>query len=256
MFWRKNWHWLLTFIVVCGIGGFILLRSKPPTNENKVFKVPELSQVRKKVSDKGDKIPMKQSTKENIGIQVEKPRDPVDATPKSMVDTVSLGNAEEGILSEETSEFDAKTDDWRTNDYGESYYGFGKYPKIPSDFPREYRPGWTRTNASIQREEIQDLLRAQELADRVRIKLWNQGRTDVTTIDISPITYNFYPLTANTIVVKYTGTGETKQVGSIFTDVNFPLDLVARIEAGEKPPGIKILDFDSDGINVFEFLGL
>lgn len=239
MFWRKNWHWLLSFIVVFGIGGFILLRSKPPTNENKVFKVPDLSQVRKDDSNRGDKIPMKQSTKENIRIQVEKPRDLVDATPESIVDTVSLENVEEGIPSEITPEFDAKTDNWRTHDYGESYYGFGKYPKIPSGFPGEYRPGWTRTNASIQREEIQDLLRSQELADRVRIKLWNQGRTDVTTIDISPITYNVYPLTANTIAVKYTGTGDTKQVGSIFTDVNFPLDLVPRIKAGEKPPGLR-----------------
>ena len=92
--------------------------------------------------------------------------------------------------------------------------------------------------------------------DRVRIKLWNQGRTDVTTIDLSPITNKVYPLTANTVTVKYTGTGDTKRVSTVFTDLNFPRHLVERIRDGERPAGVQILDFDSDGFDVYEFLEL
>lgn len=255
MFWSKNWYWLLMLIVVFGIGGFILLKPKTSVTAKKVYKKADISQVRKDVSSKGDKTPAEQSTKENTDTHVEIPPVPTDDMPETVsespVETVPLENAEE-----ETPESEAEIEDWRTIDYGESYFGFGAYPKIPPDLPRNYRPGWTRTNAAIQREEVQEMLRAQELLDRVRIKLWNQGRTDVTTIDLSPVTNKVYPLTTNTVTVKYTGTGDAKRVSTVFTDLNFPQDLVERIKDGERPAGVQILDFDSDGFDVYEFLEL
>lgn len=260
MLWRKNWYWLLMLIVVFGIGGFILLKPKASVTAKKIYKKPNISQVRKDVSSKGSETPAEQSKKENTDTHVEIPPAPADGTTETVsespVDTVSLEDAEEAAPAEETPESEAEIEAWRTIDYGESYFGFGAYPKIPPDLPRNYRPGWTRTNAAIQREEVQEMLRAQELLDRVRIKLWNQGRTDVTTIDLSPVTNKVYPLTPNTIVVKYTGTGAAKHAGSIFTDLNFPRHLVERIKEGERPPGVQILDFDSDGLDVFEFFEL
>ena len=248
MFWRKNWHWLFALIVVFGIGGFLLFKPKPPNPEKKVFIVPDLSQVHKDTSNEGNKI-------------TPDPEDDSSVTPlESPVETVipgdeddwTVSDVEVGTISKETPK--TKTEGWRTNSYGESPFGYGPYPIILSDYPNIHRPSWTHGNIAEQRQEVQETLRIWELGNRVRIKLWNQGRTDITSISISPIKNDVYLFTPNTVFVKYEK--GTNRISIIHTDPNFPPELRARIMDGEKPPGIQIKNLDTDGFNVFEFLGL
>ncbi len=256
MFWRKNWHWLLALIVVFGVGGFILLKPKTPVPVKKVYKVPDLSQVRKDTSSKGDKTPTEQPVAENTETSMEK--SPVPADDKSETPLESPGEKVSLEDVEDTTTPEADTDDWRTGDYGESLFGYGPYPKIPSDFPERYRPIWTHgvINLAGLPEEIKEHKRVEELMYRIRIKLWNEGRTDITSISLDPTTNKVYPFTANTVVVGYEGIGAAKRVFSVSADPNFSQDLFIRIQSGEKPPGIQIIDKDSGGFNVYEFLGL
>ena len=256
MFWRKNWHWLLALIVVIGVGGFILFKPKTPATVKKVYKVPDFSQVRKDTTNKGDETRAEQTVAENTETPVEKSADPVDDTPETPLESLGEKVSLEDV--ENTTTPKADTDDWRTGDYGESLFGYGPYPKIPSDFPERYRPIWTHgvINLAGLPDEIQEHKRVEELMYRVRIKLWKQGRTDITSISLHPTTNKVYPLTANSVVVGYEGTGSAKRVYYVSADLNFPADLLGRIKVGEKPPGIQIIDKDSGGFNVYEFLGL
>ena len=256
MYWRKNWHWLLVLIVVIGVGGFILLKPKPPTAEKKVYNVPDFSQVRKDASSKGDKTPTEQTVAENTETPEEKPLDPANETSETPLESSEKGVPLEHI--EDVAKLAADPNDWRTGDYGESLFGYGPYPKIPSDFPERYRPIWTHgvINLAGLPEEIKEHKRVEELMYRIRIKLWNDGRTDITSISLDPTTNKVYPFTANTVVVGYEGTGAAKRVFSISADPNFSQDLIIRIQSGEKPPGIQIIDKDTGGFNVYEFLEL
>ncbi len=257
MLWYKNWYWLLALLVVIGIRGYVLLKPKPPVTLEKVHNKPELNKVRKAAPNKGMETfvdPITEDNTENDEISDVFPDEPSETTAEPPTDNIYVESVEDIVQPEETPK--AVADDWRTADYGESPFGFGEYPKIPSDLPNDYRPGWTMSNVAEQREEIQASLRAWELLDRSRIKLWNEGHTEVTTIDLSPITNKIYPLSPTTVLVKYTGTGIDKRVSSVFTDSDFPEDLAERIKFGERPPGILILDYDTDGFDVYEFLGL
>lgn len=256
MFWRKNWHWLLALIVVFGVGGFILFKPKTPVPVKKVYKVPDFSQVRKDTTSKGGETPAEQTVAENTETPVEKSADPIGDSPETPIESPGESVSLENI--EDVAKLAADPDDWRTGDYGESLFGYGPYPKIPSDFPERYRPIWTHgvINLAGLPEEILEHKRVEELMYRIRIKLWKQGRTDITSISLDPTTNKVYPVTANTVVVRYEGTGSAKRVFSISADVNFPADLIGRIQSGEKPPGIQIIDKDTGGFNVYEFLGL
>ncbi len=258
MFLRKNWYWLLTLSVVLGILGFILLKPKAPIPVTKTFKAPDLNQVRKNISNNTDKPTTEQDVKEKTETQVEEStvsnEEFTEIPAESPTDGVPLGD--ENVVTSET-----ETEDWRTKDYGESIFGYGPYPKFPSDFPERYRPTWTQGNkyAEVVAElsgEHKELERFAELLDRLRIKLWNEGRTDITSIRLDPTTNKAYPLTANTVVVGYTGTGPERRIFSIKADANFNQGLIGRIRNGEKPPGIQIIDEDKGGFNIYEYLGL
>ena len=254
MFWRKNWHWLLALIVVFGVGGFILLKPKPPnTDTKKVFIVPDFDQVREDTSNNTDKISIEQKVNENVETQVEnspiKTDDITEISTESPTDDISLGDDEDGVTP------NAETTDWRTALYGESPYGYGPYPEIPSDFPEMYRPIWT-LNVVIQNDEVNEQIRTRELLSRVRIKLWNQGRTDVTGIHWHPSTNKVYPCTPDTVYVKYKGIGTSKRISSVFSGPDIPNYLLRQIMEGEKPAGIQILNQESNGFDLYQFLGL
>ncbi len=258
MFLRKNWYWLLLLSVGLSILGFILLKPKAPTTVTKIFKAPDLNQVRKNISNNSDKLTTEQVVKEKAETQVEKStvsnEEFTEIPAESPTDDVP--SEDESVATPET-----ETEDWRTKDYGESIFGYGPYPKIPSDFPERYKPTWTQSNKYAEvvaelPEEFQEHERFGELADRLHIKLWNEGRTDITSISVDPMTNKAYPLTANTVVVGYTGTGPERRIFSIQTGANFPQGLIGRIRNGEKPPGIQIIDADKGGFNIYDYLGL
>ncbi len=251
MFWRKNWHWLLALIVVFGVGGFILFKPKTPVTVKKVYKVPDFSQVRKDKTSKGGETPAEQTVAENTETPVEKSADPVDDSPETPLESPGEKVSLEDV--ENTTTPEAKTDDWQTGDYGESPYGFGPYPQIPSGFPEKSRPIWT---FDIDREGYHERLKRVELLNRVRIKLWKEGHTNVTALDWDGATNKVYALTSNTAYIEHREGKIGKKIHVVVVDSNFPKNIIARIEAGEKPPGYRILDYDSGGFDVYEFLGL
>ena len=97
---------------------------------------------------------------------------------------------------------------------------------------------------------------------RVLIRLWNQGDKDFTGGEIhqNSIVFPRYP---NTVYVRHTADFEEVEDG--FTEGS-SADISAgpgvsdqdieRIMNGETPPGIRILDMDTDGINAYRFLNL
>lgn len=142
-----------------------------------------------------------------------------------------------------------------------SPFGFGPYPEIPEDYP--YDVAWDSPSMANIPQERQ---RTFELLSRVRVKLWKQGNRDVIglKLDSTQKVYLIYP---RTVYLRYKihekiGDGSDSFLfgSGISVDTFGGSDISpsehTRIAEGEKPPGIRILDYDSAGFDPYEFLGL
>ena len=182
-----------------------------------------------------------------------------DPMPESE-NTPSLEETDIGAVSESVSLLEgtpiADTNDWRSGDYGESDYGFGAYPEIPSDYPEHLRPFWT---TDADRTGHHEHLRPIELLARVRIKLWKQGQTDVK-LDLEGPTQKIRIVTPGTVYVQYKETklpnGTSKTVHFLGGSEDLTGNVQDQIRLGEKPAGIRVLDYDSTGFDVYDFLGI
>ena len=141
-----------------------------------------------------------------------------------------------------------------------SPFGFGKYP----DIPETYRDlggvediwGYFEKLA----ETDPDTAREQELAERVMIKLWSQGKH---AIGGKTINGKFYPDFPNTVYVEWDtekledGTIERFPV-RVGGDPSFSAYEMEFFDSDgtEFPSRFTMLDYDKDGINPYEFLNL
>jgi len=132
-----------------------------------------------------------------------------------------------------------------------SPYGFGPYPKVPSDFP--FTPTWLWPEASLQNV---DGLKYHELRFRVLIKLWNEGDTQFTGASINPDTSKVYPSYPNTVYLRYTGDGMGGKTVLVKRGPGVSKEDEAQIIDGNAPPGIQILDYDTNGIDPYTYLDL
>ncbi len=147
------------------------------------------------------------------------------------------------------------------SDLRTSPFGFGPYPKIPEDYPYDVaweNPGVAKMPSSRQRTF--------EILSRVRVKLWNNGERDITGLkfDINQKVYLLYP---RTVYVRYSkldviddmSNGSPSRL-SVISDSFGGGDITpseyVKIAEGETPESIRILDYDSEGIDPYEFLGL
>ena len=142
-----------------------------------------------------------------------------------------------------------------------SPFGFGPYPEIPEDYP--YDVAWeTLAGSNISPERK----RTFELLSRVRVKLWKQGDRDVIglKLDSAQKVYLIYPRTVYLRYRQHEKIGDGSD-GFLFghgvsADTLGGSDISpsehTRIAEGEKPQGIRILDYDSSGFDPYEFLGL
>lgn len=178
-----------------------------------------------------------------------------DTVPEAE-NTASLEETDIGTVSESVSVLEdipiADTNDWRSGDYGESDYGFGPYPEIPPDYPEHKRPFWTTDADRTGRHERLKII---ELLARVRIKLWKQGQTDVG-IDLEGPTQKIRIVTPGTIYVHYEKNGRREFVRWLGFPGDLTGDVQSQIQLGKKPAGIRVLDYDSTGVDVYEFLGI
>ena len=131
-----------------------------------------------------------------------------------------------------------------------SPHGFGPFPEIPPDYPTG--AVWLQSTYYLQTTEFQ---RQRELLDRVLIKLWSDGEKNFKGGSISP-EGKVYPNYFNTYYI----TIEEREsldgtIGTFF-----------RIKGGGPPPEdvdllnppshITVLDYESSGIDPFQYLNL
>ena len=139
-----------------------------------------------------------------------------------------------------------------TEDTGISLYGFGPYPDVPEDYFRQ--PSWLR-HSNLNRKHSYEA-EAFEIMDRVLIKLWNQGHKNITGASFDG--EKVFPHYANTAYVQFED--RTLPDGTVYrriTRVKGGPDInpfARQIMKGNIPAHIKLLDYNSKGIDPFTFL--
>ena len=138
-----------------------------------------------------------------------------------------------------------------------SPFGFGPYPKVPSDFPRD--PIWVAVDMYEKiNQHGRGMMKAIELMDRVVIKLWNQGHGATSASMGDGLVYPGFP---NTVYVRWDYIEEldgtiTRYAGRTTSGPDIPESVFDDLGEGIIPPGIKVLDRDADGIDPYTFLNL
>ncbi len=187
---------------------------------------------------------------ESLPTQTESTPTPPSAEGESVDDFLAELSAEEKAL------FTAEVVD---EPQPVSPFGFGPYPEVPSDFPRD--PIWVADPDYPEGDEHlgSDFMRDMELINRVLIKLWNQGRRVSSASMSKGQVFPHYP---NTVYVEWDYTeepdGTTTRYASEITsgyDVSQSVHDAIRKE-GTIPFGIKELNHDADGIDPYTFLNL
>lgn len=141
-----------------------------------------------------------------------------------------------------------------------SPHGFGPYPEIPTPYRDlggiediwSYFEKMAETNP--------DEARRQELAERVLVKLWNEGKRPEGATHSNGKLFPQYP---NTVYVKWSVTeledGTIQRlpirVGGDPAFAEYELDFYES-DGTEFPSGFSMLDYDKDGIDPYQFLDL
>ncbi len=126
-----------------------------------------------------------------------------------------------------------------------SPYGFGPYPDIPEGCPVLPHSAWHAISSDM------------ELLFRVSIQKWNEGeRFRGGSIEDGKV-YLHYP---NTLYVLY-GEPVENDDGTITRPITYTKSAgiglsPQQMRDGEIPSGIRVLDFDQEGINPYEYLEL
>ena len=130
-----------------------------------------------------------------------------------------------------------------------------KYPKVPDDYP--FTPIWLRSEterAQIPPEHLEE----QILLDMVMVKLWSEGNHNFTAAVIENGT--FYPIYPDVAYVEWEQYEEPdgtiyRYVGSVLTSGENDSDaIMEQLNKGETPAGVRIVDYQSAGIDPYEFL--
>lgn len=133
-----------------------------------------------------------------------------------------------------------------------SITGF-EYPEVPADYP--FTPIWKRSEAErvrIPSEQLEE----QELLSMVMVKLWSEGNHDFIGGVIDNDT--FYPIYPDVAYVEWDEYKEPD--GTIHRYVSVVLatgdsdKIMDQLNNGETPERIRIVDYQSAGIDPYKFL--
>ena len=130
-----------------------------------------------------------------------------------------------------------------------SPFGFGHYPKVPDGYP--YQNPWITNGLTENEAKISELL------ERVRIKLWNQGKPPE---GISWENGKVYPIYPNTIYVSWDYSENQNGVlekypGEIISGtMSDEADML--LDEGVIPDGITVYEMSEAGIDPYTFLNL
>ena len=131
-----------------------------------------------------------------------------------------------------------------------------KYPKVPDDYPFN-TPIWLRSEAErahIPSEQLEERI----LLNMAMVKLWSNGDHDFTGAVIE--NGAFYPLYPDVAYVEWDQNEEPdgtiyRYVGSVLTVGGNDSDAIMdQLNNGEIPAGIKIVDYQSAGIDPYQLL--
>ena len=131
-----------------------------------------------------------------------------------------------------------------------SPHGFGPYPKVPEDYPST--PEWERRPDNPRKTF--------ELMSRVFVKLWTEGEKNF--YGGSTLNGRIYPHYYDTVYLKripildrdgnVRGYSTSKRSGRF---VNYKGDTSIETLL-DPPPGLRVLDLDSSGIDPYQYLDL
>ncbi len=168
---------------------------------------------------------------------------PDEHTDTAMSDeTVALPNETDSVdLSDVFLLNDLVSEAAPAEDVPVSPHGFGAYPEVPADFPKDVN--WS---------DYEEDLPVYELMTRVQIKLWKQGHR---AMGISEEYGRMYPVIRGRVYVRWSRSGK-----EILEVTGHPADMsdavVNQIESGIIPAGLTVLDYDTAGIDPYAFLNL
>ena len=136
----------------------------------------------------------------------------------------------------------------------ESLYGFGPYPKIPPDFPRQNV--WD----SIEKTYYDGYdTRGHELINRVLIKYWNEGRKTDSGVFNSE-SGKVYPLWKDTVYVEWSEyeleDGRTVPYLRSYLCHGSLGSYEESVENGTQPSWLKVVRREDGGVDPYSFLDL
>ena len=203
---------------------------------------------------------------------IEEPDTPLQRNPYVLKPSKALKNSSESDSETSNDEFTLTEDEWEAdleNFDVSSTDAFtstpellvdeeqetSKYPKVPDDYP--FTPIWQRPEverARIPPGQLEEL----ELLSMVMIKLWNEGDHDFMGGTISNGT--FYPLYSDVAYVEWDQNEAPdgtvyRYVSRVLTGGGNDSDsIMDQLNNGETPAGIRIVDYQSAGIDPYQLL--
>jgi len=173
-------------------------------------------------------------------------------TDKQSNNTIDAGNGDTTPNETHANLTEQAQETENTEGVKVSPHGFGPYPEVPADYFRQ--PSWLKYPNGVPGDAAEPF----EIMDRVLIKLWNQGHKNITGASFSP-DGKVYPHYANTAYVSY-GKKIILPDGNVYQPVKSVkggpdiAPFTKQIMNGNTPAHIKLLDYDSAGIDAYTFL--
>ena len=219
----------------------------------------ELAETRRKVQPlKNDKAAhTAQDTVDTSAVDFEHAKTPLETGKTQMSeDTEALPIDETSEMLDMADAFlpdDFVSEEAPAEDVPVSPFGLGSYPEIPEDYPKHLIPPWAGREINLS-----EYASANELLDRVLIKLWTQGDKGFT--GGSTADGKVYPHYPNTVYVRY------KEIPLLDGTVHRAITKVKggpeiapyadQILAGTPPAHIRLIDLDISGVDPYTFLNI
>ncbi len=169
-------------------------------------------------------------------------------TPDENRDTPISGEVQEALpdetgnlnIAEASLSDDTVSEEAPAAEVPVSPHGFGPYPEAPGDYFRT--PVWAYPDP--------EFTPGHELMERVLIKLWKQG---IYARGACIVNRRVYPVIRGTVYVKWRGDFIHAYIGHPDNDDE---QIISILEDGGIPAGITVLDYDTAGIDPYQFLNL
>ncbi len=208
------------------------------------------SEIAKKVSDVDSEA--KQATDVTAADSITPTAEtPINLTTDGEVEDTPSGDTSTNL----TEQAQAKDS---TQEVRVSPYGFGPYPKVPADYRAQCGPtSWLQ----VELYGLPPASRGVELIERVTLKLWKEGDTQVRggVLENGKVYIN-YP---NRVYVRWTPVTDadgntTRAISSWLSGTDLPRPTREQMHNGYIPPGVEVIDLDAEdpGIEPYSFLGL